>query len=567
MRLLARLRIRARLIASFGALLALTATIGVVAVVALGGVSGTYAGLVATDAANESTAARLQRDIAREAAAFRGFLLTGDRGFLDQLTGAGRDFAGGLRDLRGRATPEEVARLDTIAARHEAYLQTVAEARAARARAGDEAAARVVRERVGPANAAAQAALDPYAADQARALAAGDAGAAASARTSRWVVVAALLAALALALVLALVVTRSVARPLGRLERVAGQAADGDLTVSAASTDRDEVGAVARSLDRMLARTREALQEVVATARRQSAGAGEMSHAAGQSGEAVAQIAATVDDVARGSSDQAEAAQHAAEQVEAVATGAGRMAEAARTAAEAGRTARAAAEEGEGRAGEAVAAMGRVAAGSADIARVAEGLAERGAAIAQIVATIGEIAGQTDLLALNAAIEAARAGEAGRGFAVVAEEVRKLAEEADGSASRIAAILGEVRSETERLVEAVEDGRRDVSEGETRVQAALEAFAAIRNEVDGLGDQVAEVERVAGGLRDGSAGMQEAIARIAAVSQENAAAAEEVAASTEETSAATEQVAAAAGDVARTADQVVERLGRFRLGE
>src|SRR5262249_22617799 len=87
-------------------------------------------------------------------------------------------------------------------------------------------------------------------------------------------------------------------------------------------------------------------------------------------------------------------------------------------------------------------------------------LSERTLQIGDIIATVKDVAEQSNLLALNASIEAAKAGEHGRGFAVVAMEMRNLAEQSKLAAGQVRAILSEVQKGTRVAVAATEEGSR-----------------------------------------------------------------------------------------------------------
>ncbi len=142
--------------------------------------------------------------------------------------------------------------------------------------------------------------------------------------------------------------------------------------------------------------------------------------------------------------------------------------------------------------------------------------------IGQIIATIENIAFQTNILALNAAVEAARAGTAGKGFAVVADEVRNLASKSDEAAKATKDLI-------ENSITAVREGADVVS----KVTDSLERTTVLAGEVVKLMDQVTEaVENQTTAISQ----VTEGIDQISAVVQTNSATSEECAAASEELS-------------------------------
>ena len=140
------------------------------------------------------------------------------------------------------------------------------------------------------------------------------------------------------------------------------------------------------------------------------------------------------------------------------------------------------------------------------IAETILNLSEQTLQIGEIIASVNDIADQSNLLALNAAMEAARAGEAGRGFAVVAGEVRNLAEQSRQATAQVSGILSEIQKAANTAVMVTEKGTKSAESGVELAQSTGDSIRVIREHTQ---KAVAAAEQIAASARQQLAGMDQ----------------------------------------------------------
>lgn len=374
--------------------------------------------------------------------------------------------------------------------------------------------------------------------------------------------------ALTLGLILGWLFSKGFTANIGRLTASAESISRGDLTrdvLIRPSRIPDESHELASLINLMLQNLRELVRHIKKTSGQLSASAREINSATLEINASTEEVAQAIEQISRGAGSQADMVEKTSKMIREMAVSIDLVAARARETAKAARETSLTAQHGGSLANDSLERMKDFFELQEAIGNQFDTFNSKLQKVGKVADCIGNIARQTNLLALNASIEAARAGEYGKGFGVVAEEVRKLADGSSQSASEINDMIDNLREESHRVHEVIQESSRSIKQGKKNIDITATAFQEILKTVLETERKASSIADLSQMQQDGSVKMVKAVDEIAKVADDNAASTEQVSAATEEQLTSMQDMALATKELTQLAEQLLIVVERFQI--
>ena len=355
-------------------------------------------------------------------------------------------------------------------------------------------------------------------------------------------------------------------KPLRRLEKVALDAAHGNISEDVEVSKRDdEIRSLGIAFNHMLFNLREMVQSIDANFKETNEKVIQISGETTKACNHAELIVATIDDISKGADNSAVSIMNTAQSMEDVTMIAQQVQSKAKASVASSSEMVQELMKSKEIIHSLVTGIESLAKENRESLKSVKRLEENANRVGQIVQLVGDIAGQTNLLALNASIEAARAGEHGKGFAVVAEEVRKLADESAKAAKGISDLIQNIQQEVQTVVKQISEqvtvANEEAQKG-TETNMAIEGMTKTVNHVAAAVKDITElVDHQMESIEDTSHQSQE----VAAIAEETSAGAVEVTATTRDQALIIEGIDKAAADLKEQAEKLKQTITRFQI--
>ena len=361
------------------------------------------------------------------------------------------------------------------------------------------------------------------------------------------------------------VISRSMNRSVTRFKKTLSGMREGDLTVRADESGRDEFSLFGKYVNEFLGR----LAGVIRTAQNISAkvkhSGDELDGMAKGSSVTSSEISKAVEDISSGAGTQAEEVEVASSQITEMGTTFGQIVKNVDYLGSVTDEMKKISRESAVFMGELGDANGRTSDAFSQVVQQIHTTNESVKKIREATELITSIASQTNLLSLNASIEAARAGEAGKGFAVVATEISQLAAQSSSSADIIKGIIEELVREAELTVSIVDEVSAILSKQQDKLHQTKEHFDVLEEGIENSDGETSQIKTNTEICENARKKVEEIIVSLSAISEENAAATEETTASMTELDGTISNLVDTAQELNGLADELDGKLKFFHI--